>query len=192
MGMMSYTVLGIDYYMPNESYAAEIEANVVKDPEPETDPKQNPIPDPSPSPSPSPAPSASPAPRMRHEPQYYAEDIRAGIRRGFYEVSLDYWQRYPLPVMITETGTPYWAYGDLWYQQILLESGALAKTGIPFLGLALYPAVDNFGWDANKAMSRSRAESPEPIPAGVLNLEYEPKPYLEALVTELLTRFSRE
>lgn len=189
MTMRSWTVLGLGYYLPNESFAAEIRANV------RTATGRSALP-----------PERQPTLRMRHEPQFYAEDIRRGIRRGLLPIMLDYHRRYPLPLMLAETGTAYFHYADLWLQQMTIEAAAMARAGVPFLGLTMYPALDTWGWDHGKAMSRPKRESAEPLPSGILWLhtawmrpgrrlpdaeDYAPKPGVEAFVRELRSVFPR-
>jgi beta-glucosidase/6-phospho-beta-glucosidase/beta-galactosidase len=112
------------------------------------------------------------------EPQYYPEQIKAGRRVGLYQILIEYSNRYQMPVMIAESGTPYYHYGARWTQQILLECAKAASEGVPFLGYALYPAVDTWGWETALSVPRDQAIY---NPSGLVDLEYRPKAFIEHL-----------
>ena len=143
---------------------------------------------------------------LEPKPELYIEQIKQGKRIGFYETAKAYYERYQLPMMVTETGTPYFVYGARWHQQMLLEAAKLAMSGIPFLGYTIYPAIDTYGWE--HAISRPK----EPLyhvegslynPSGIFYLTQEPpahaevfgfkpmeaKPFIFELKKELLKSF---
>jgi beta-glucosidase/6-phospho-beta-glucosidase/beta-galactosidase len=120
--------------------------------------------------------------RLNPEPQYYVNQIRAGRRVGLYQVLIEYYNRYQMPLMIGESGTPYYYYGARWSQQVLLECAKAAQQGIPFLGYTLYPAVDTWGWESALSVPRDKALY---NPSGVVDLEYQARPFIGRLVTSL-------
>lgn len=134
--------------------------------------------------------------RLNPEPQYYAKEIAAGNRAGLYDVIVDYYNRFKMPMMVGETGTPYFHYGARWAQQAMLDSALAAKQGIPFLGLTLYPLVDTFGWES--ALSVPKGPDVLYNPSGILQLapgekdpkkreelEYTPRPFVKVLMERL-------
>lgn len=115
--------------------------------------------------------------KLEPKPELYIKQIKQGKRIGFYETAKAYFERYQMPMMVTETGTPYFVYGARWHQQMLLEAAKLANSGIPFLGYTIYPAIDTYGWE--HAISRPK----EPLyrhegslynPSGIFYLNVEP------------------
>lgn len=120
--------------------------------------------------------------RLNPEPQYYVEQIQAGRRVGLYRVLIEYYNHFQLPLMIGESGTPYYYYGSRWTQQVLLECAKAARQGIPFLGYTLYPAVDTWGWESALSAPRKQALH---NPSGVVDLDYNVRPFLTPLVNSL-------
>jgi hypothetical protein len=55
--------------------------------------------------------------RLSSQPQYHAAQVVAGWRAVLYPVMMDYFNDYRMPLMITETGTPYFHYGARWHQE---------------------------------------------------------------------------
>lgn len=110
-------------------------------------------------------------------PELYNKQIDEGKRIGLYRTAVDYFNRYHMPMMITETGTPYFLYGARWHQQMMLEASKLQEAGIPFLGYTIYPAIDTYGWE--HAISRPkdplyRAEGSLYNPSGIFYLTTQP------------------
>lgn len=119
---------------------------------------------------------------LEPKPELYNRQIEEGNRIGFFETARAYFERYEMPMMVTETGTPYFVYGARWHQQMLLEASKLAISGIPFLGYTIYPAIDTYGWE--HAISRPK----EPLyhvdgslynPSGIFYLTQEPPAHAE-------------
>lgn len=120
--------------------------------------------------------------RLDPEPQYYVDQIKAGRRVGLYRVLIEYYNHFQMPLMIGESGTPYFYYGARWSQQVLLECAKAANQGIPFLGYTLYPAVDTWGWESALSMPRRQALH---NPSGVVDFTYTARPFIDKLVTSL-------
>jgi hypothetical protein len=100
-------------------------------------------------------PHAQDGGNLQQEPQYYKAQVEKNDRAGFYNILIDYWNRYKLPVAVTETGTPIWPMAMHWNTQMLLEAAQIAKTGIPFLAFTMYPALDTRGWGSALAKHRN-------------------------------------
>lgn len=114
---------------------------------------------------------------LEPKPELYIQQIKDGKRIGFYETAKSYFERYQMPMMVTETGTPYFVYGARWHQQMLLESAKLMKSGIPFLGYTVFPAIDTYGWEHAVSRPKEPLYRPEGSlynPSGIFYLTTEP------------------
>lgn len=116
------------------------------------------------------------------EPQLYAVQAAVGERRGLYQMIRDYHDRYRMPMMIGETGTPFYAYGARWHAEMLLEAAAAMADGTPLLGYAIYPLVDTYGWET--ALSVPKAQTSVNT-GGVFDLALQPRPFISALINGL-------
>lgn len=116
------------------------------------------------------------------EPQLYAAQMTSGERRGLYPVIHDYFDRYRLPMMIGETGTPFYAYGARWHAQMLLEVAAAMGDGVPMLGYTIYPLVDTYGWETALSVPKSHAKVNT---GGIMDLDLEARPFMRALLDTL-------
>lgn len=140
--------------------------------------------------------------RLSPEPQNYVSEIQAGNRGGIYNIVVDYYNRYQMPMMIGETGTPYYHYASRWNQQMMLELAHAARQGVPILGYTLYPAVDTYGWESAQALHRNTALY---NPSGVTELahgvsdpvkrkeiNYTPRPSIRRFIEFLEKSFDTE
>ncbi|QZO01305.1 hypothetical protein [Chenggangzhangella methanolivorans] len=116
------------------------------------------------------------------EPQLYAAQAAVGERRGLYQMIRDYHDRYRMPMMIGETGTPFYAYGARWHAEMLLETAAAMEDGTPMLGYTIYPLVDTYGWETALSVAKSRTSVNT---GGVFELSLEPRPFIRALLNGL-------
>ncbi|GLK67669.1 hypothetical protein [Hansschlegelia plantiphila] len=116
------------------------------------------------------------------QPQLYAAQMAAGERRGLYPLLVDYYNRYRLPMMIGETGTPFYAYGARWHAQMLLECAQAMADGVPMLGYTIYPLIDTFGWET--ALSAPKSETSENT-GGILTIGLEARPFMRTLLQSL-------
>jgi beta-glucosidase/6-phospho-beta-glucosidase/beta-galactosidase len=119
---------------------------------------------------------------LESEPQYYAMQIALGNRAGLYSVMVDYFNRYMMPIMVGETGTPYHHYGARWNQQLLLECARAVKDGIPFLGYTIYPLIDTWGWETALSVPKDQTLL---NPGGLITLDLEVRPFVERLLQSL-------
>jgi hypothetical protein len=113
------------------------------------------------------------------EPQLYAPQAQVAERRGLYALIMDYHQRYGLPMMVGETGTPFYAYGARWHVQLLLECAAAMADGAPLLGYVMYPLIDTHGWETALSVPKDRTSVNT---GGLLDLALRPRPYVRALL----------
>lgn len=140
------------------------------------------------------------------QPELYMKQIKEGKRIGLFATAKDYFNRYHMPMMITETGTPYFVYGARWHQQMLLEAAKLQEAGIPLLAYTIYPAIDTYGWEHAISRPKEPLYRPEGSlynPSGIFYMTTEPpleaevfgfkamspKPFIFELVKQLRSTF---
>jgi hypothetical protein len=75
----------------------------------------------------------------RSDPQY----------RPFHVILLEVWNRYRVPIFVSETGTEDAKRPD-WFAYISAEVKQAIKLGVPVEGICLYPIVNHPGWDDNR------------------------------------------
>jgi hypothetical protein len=54
--------------------------------------------------------------------------------------------RFPLPIVLTETGAEE-PMGDDWMADVTLEVAMAIRRGVPVAGVCIYPVADYQGWD---------------------------------------------
>lgn len=123
--------------------------------------------------------------KLSPEPQLYAEQIQSGERRGLYPLLVAYYNRYGLPMMVGETGTPFHHFGARWHQQMMLECATAMAQGVPMLGYTIYPLLDTWGWET--ALSVPKAQTLH-NPAGMLDLDHAARPFVALLMDALNNR----
>jgi len=73
---------------------------------------------------------------------------RADQPAGLYTVANAYWQRFGLPMMVTETSIEGQAINrEIWLEQCVEHSKRLREEGVPMLGLIWWPMLDQLDWD---------------------------------------------
>ena len=73
---------------------------------------------------------------------------RADSPLGLYGVANAYWNRYGIPLMLTETsidGKP--INREIWLEQTIDDIRRLREEGVPMLGLIWWPLLDQLDWD---------------------------------------------
>jgi hypothetical protein len=73
---------------------------------------------------------------------------RAAAPAGLYRVAYDYYARYGLPLLVTETsieGKP--VNRDIWLTQIVRDVRRLRADAVPLAGLVWWPLFDHVDWD---------------------------------------------
>lgn len=68
--------------------------------------------------------------------------------RGLFRVAQDYWQRYNIPLAITETSAPGCEHtrGD-WLEWTVFETRRLRESGVPVVSYTWWPVIDHLDWD---------------------------------------------
>ncbi len=113
----------------------------------------------------------------------YEKEILAGHRKGLARMCVDYWNRYQLPILHTETN--FFDHGsEDWGVKQLVELAQLMKFGIPVLGFTWYSLMDQFNWDD------AMMGSPNDLrlhPVGLIRLpDYEPRNFTKTILPDLL------
>jgi hypothetical protein len=113
-------------------------------------------------------------PGITHNPQEYKQQSQK-TRKGLYEIGMDYWDRYRLPMMHAETNMRE-EKGRDWMTQQLIELSSMMKSGIPVLGATWYSLMDQVGWEngLQAPVIRSVQEAKDTNrlnPIGLLTLE---------------------
>jgi len=80
-------------------------------------------------------------------PQQFRQRIPTKLS-GLYKTARDYWERYQVPLMLTETSY----YGDecerlQWLEQTINDVRKLRSEGVPMIGYTWWPLVDHIDWD---------------------------------------------
>ena len=69
--------------------------------------------------------------------------------RGFAAIARDYWDRYHLPLMLTETNIRGYVTDRVtWLKYMVEQCEALVADGIPFEGFCWFPFIDSMDWDS--------------------------------------------
>ncbi len=71
------------------------------------------------------------------------------LHRPLHTLLIDLYERYHRPILITETGTES-SSAIGWLGYISAEVRAAQRTGVPILGICLYPVTDYPGWDDDR------------------------------------------
>ncbi len=74
--------------------------------------------------------------------------VRADNPAGLYGVAIDYYDRYGIPLMLTETSVEGQAINrEIWLDTMIDDVTRLRAEGIPMLGLFWWPMIDQVDWD---------------------------------------------
>jgi beta-glucosidase/6-phospho-beta-glucosidase/beta-galactosidase/glycosyltransferase involved in cell wall biosynthesis len=110
---------------------------------------------------------------------------RADNPVGLYGVSRDYYNRYNIPLMLTETsidGKP--INREIWLDSTLDDIKRLREEGIPMLGFIWWPLLDQLDWDG--AMTHRIGKIHE---VGMFNLQRQTDGSLRRVATPLVQQF---
>jgi beta-glucosidase/6-phospho-beta-glucosidase/beta-galactosidase/glycosyltransferase involved in cell wall biosynthesis len=110
---------------------------------------------------------------------------RADNPVGLYGVSTAYWNRYNIPLMLTETsidGKP--INREIWLDRTIDDIRQLREEGVPMLGLIWWPLLDQLDWDG--AMTHRIGKIHE---VGLFNLHRQPDGVLKRSTTPLIRAF---
>lgn len=113
--------------------------------------------------------------------EHYAEQVEGHERLGLAGICTEYWNRYQLPLLHTETNfvdhgeETHVGASDDWGTKQLIELAQLPKFGIPVLGFTWYSLMDQFNWH------NGMQGSPKEIrlhPVGLYSWpDYQPRPF---------------
>jgi glycosyltransferase involved in cell wall biosynthesis len=120
-------------------------------------------------------------------------EIKVGVTKqrradnpvGLHGVSTAYWNRYQIPMMLTETsidGKP--INREIWLDRTLDDIKQLREEGIPMLGFIWWPLLDQLDWDG--AMTHRIGKIHE---VGLFNLHRQPDGVLKRSTTPLIKLF---
>lgn len=112
---------------------------------------------------------------------------RAESPVGIYGIANAYWQRYGIPLMLTETsidGQP--INREIWLEQNLDQIKRLREEGIPMLGLIWWPMLDQIDWDGALLHRVGKIHR-----VGLFSLSREPDGTLQRKTTPLVKLFKQ-
>ena len=110
---------------------------------------------------------------------------RADSPAGLYAIADGFWQRYGLPLMVTETsieGKP--INREIWLDQIVDDCARLRADGVPMLGVVWWPVIDHLDWDG--AMTHRVGKLHE---VGLFHLKRQPDGTLKRVKTPLADQY---
>ena len=106
---------------------------------------------------------------------------------GLYKAAQDYWSKYHIPLMVTETS----AGGSdaekiAWLERSVNDVRRLRAEGFPMIGYTWWPAIDHLDWDGAMLHQTGHIH-----PVGMYRLERRPNGTLERLPTGLRDAYRR-
>jgi beta-glucosidase/6-phospho-beta-glucosidase/beta-galactosidase len=104
---------------------------------------------------------------------------------GWYEITKEYYNRYQLPVMHTETNVFEADLAPVWLYKQWLSILRMRQAGVPVVGFTWYSLIDQIDWDIQLAEVKNTIN-----PCGLYDLDRQPRPVAEALKT-LLREFGQ-
>ena len=102
----------------------------------------------------------------------------AGEIFGYYVITRQYYQRYRLPVMHTETNLADSEQAPQWLRKEWANLFRLRQDGVPILGFTWYSLTDQVDWDTALREDNERVN-----PLGLYDLDRNPRPVAEAYRT---------
>jgi hypothetical protein len=124
--------------------------------------------------------------------EHYMEEVETGQRLGLAGICVEYWNRYQLPLLHTETNfvdhepNSHVGASDDWGLKQLIELGELLRLDIPVLGFTWYSLMDQFNW--HNGMQGSPRET-RLHPVGLYSWpDYRPRPFTTNVLPELRER----
>jgi hypothetical protein len=104
------------------------------------------------------------------EPEYYARQNRAGIRRGFYPYFMEYINELRVFIVgVGESGTPFHTFAPLLHDQVMMEYAIALKAGVYGTQYGFGPAIDTRGW-AKSPLGLHYIDDHELNPSGLLSV----------------------
>jgi beta-glucosidase/6-phospho-beta-glucosidase/beta-galactosidase/glycosyltransferase involved in cell wall biosynthesis len=106
---------------------------------------------------------------------------------GLFGIARAYYQRYGLPMMLTETSADGHAINrEIWLEQTVDDCRRLREEGIPMLGYFWWPMIDQIDWDGALTHRIGKIHD-----VGVFNLKRDEAGCLTRQATPLVEQFSR-
>ena len=106
---------------------------------------------------------------------------------GLYGIARAYYQRYAIPMMLTETSADGLAVNrEVWLDQTVEECRRLREEGVPMLGYFWWPMVDQLDWDGALTHRIGKIHD-----VGIYNLKREADGTLARQATPLVEQFAR-
>ena len=99
---------------------------------------------------------------------------------GWYEITREYYERYHLPVMHTETNVFEPDLASEWLYKQWLGILRMRRDGIPVVGFTWYSLTDQIDWDSQLAEENNTVNA-----CGLYDLDRKPRPVLDAYKTVL-------
>ena len=104
------------------------------------------------------------------EGYYRQREPAPELRLGLYRAAQDYWQRYRIPLMLTETSVTGADADKLaWLRQSVADVRRLRAEGFPVVGYTWWPAIDHVDWDGAMLHQTGHVH-----PVGIYRLERQP------------------
>lgn len=94
---------------------------------------------------------------------------------GWYEITKDYYERYKLPVMHTETNVFEADQASMWLYKQWISVMRMRRDGIPVLGFTWYSLIDQIDWDIQLADVKNHVNE-----CGLYDLDRKPRPVCDA------------
>ena len=104
---------------------------------------------------------------------------------GWYEITKEYYERYHLPIMHTETNVFEPELAPMWLYKQWVSIMRMRRDGAPVLGFTWYSLIDQIDWDCQLAEVNNNVNA-----CGLYDLDRKPRPVAEAYKT-LLKEFGQ-
>ncbi|SOD96603.1 family 1 glycosylhydrolase [Spirosoma fluviale] len=104
---------------------------------------------------------------------------------GWYEITKDYYERYRMPVMHTETNVFEADQAPIWLYKQWVGVMKMRRDGVPVLGFTWYSLIDQIDWDSQLGELNNHVNE-----CGLFDLDRKPRPVAEAYKS-LLNEFGQ-
>ena len=94
---------------------------------------------------------------------------------GWYEITKDYYERYRMPVMHTETNVFEADQAPVWLHKQWISILRMRRDGVPVLGFTWYSLIDQIDWDSQLGELNYNVNA-----CGLYDLNRKPRPVAEA------------
>ena len=94
---------------------------------------------------------------------------------GWYEITKEYYDRYKMPVMHTETNVFEADLAPMWLYKQWIGILRMRRDGVPVLGFTWYSLIDQIDWDSQLGVVNNTVNA-----CGLYDLDRKPRPVAEA------------